>query len=183
MMFHTKSRIATSGYNRAIGFRRRILFRIYFILLVCAISLPVNIASADEFSQLKVQGQFRERDFTREDLLEMKQVEIKTGTIWTTGVHTYMGPSLFTVLKNAGLSKGVIRLTALNNYSTVLDITDLDANYPILAVTMDGQYMSVRDKGPYWIIYPYDDYTRYQTEAVYAQSIWQLTRISLETEE
>jgi hypothetical protein len=42
---------------------------------------------------------------------------------------------------------------------------------------MDGKTMSVRDKGPLWIIYPYDSSADYRTEVVYSRSIWQLDRI------
>ena len=37
----------------------------------------------------------------------------------------------------------------------------------------------MRDKGPLWIIYPYDQNTDYQTEVIYSRSIWQLDRIEV----
>lgn len=37
--------------------------------------------------------------------------------------------------------------------------------------------MSVRDKGPLWVIYPYDSDPALQSEVTYARSIWQLVRI------
>jgi hypothetical protein len=37
--------------------------------------------------------------------------------------------------------------------------------------------MSMRNKGPLWLVYPYDSNVALQTEAVYARSIWQLVRI------
>ena len=40
--------------------------------------------------------------------------------------------------------------------------------------------MSVREKGPLWIVYPYDSNIAFQTETIYARSIWQLDRISIE---
>jgi len=46
-----------------------------------------------------------------------------------------------------------------------------------VATRMDGKVMAVRDKGPYWLVYPYDEDTRYRTEAIYARSIWQLGQL------
>ena len=43
-----------------------------------------------------------------------------------------------------------------------------------------GAPMSVRDKGPLWIVYPYDQNTDYQSEVVFSRSIWQLNRITIQ---
>jgi len=50
---------------------------------------------------------------------------------------------------------------------------------PILAYAMDGAPMLVRDKGPIWVIYPYDEGARYRTDTVYARSVWHLDRIDV----
>ncbi|RYH00603.1 oxidoreductase, partial [Salipiger sp. IMCC34102] len=39
--------------------------------------------------------------------------------------------------------------------------------------------MQVRDKGPLWIVYPYDDTPEYRSEVIYSRSIWQLDRIEV----
>ena len=48
---------------------------------------------------------------------------------------------------------------------------------PILAYLNDGEEMPVRDKGPLWVVYPYDLNASYQSEVIYSRSIWQLDRI------
>jgi hypothetical protein len=40
--------------------------------------------------------------------------------------------------------------------------------------------MSLREKGPLWIIYPFDSSPEYQTELIYSRSIWQLNRIEVQ---
>jgi hypothetical protein len=35
----------------------------------------------------------------------------------------------------------------------------------------------VRDKGPLWLVYPYDSVSAYQTEVIYARSIWQVKQM------
>ena len=42
---------------------------------------------------------------------------------------------------------------------------------------MDGAEMSSRQKGPLWILFPFDDRPEYRTEQAYSWSIWQLARI------
>jgi hypothetical protein len=44
---------------------------------------------------------------------------------------------------------------------------------------MDDRPMSVREKGPLWVIYPFDDVPEYQNETIYSRSIWQLDRIEV----
>jgi hypothetical protein len=44
---------------------------------------------------------------------------------------------------------------------------------------MDDRPMSVRDKGPLWVVYPFDDVPAYQSETIYSRSIWQLDRIEV----
>jgi hypothetical protein len=39
--------------------------------------------------------------------------------------------------------------------------------------------MSVRDKGPLWLVYPYDSAAKYQSEVVFSRSIWQLNRLEI----
>jgi hypothetical protein len=40
--------------------------------------------------------------------------------------------------------------------------------------------MSLREKGPLWVIYPYDSDPAYRTEETYSRSIWQLNRLAAE---
>ena len=49
----------------------------------------------------------------------------------------------------------------------------------ILAIEANGKPLSVRDKGPIWLLYPFDSDARYQTEVIYARSIWQIERMEV----
>jgi hypothetical protein len=50
----------------------------------------------------------------------------------------------------------------------------------LVAYAMNGQTMQLRDKGPLWIVFPYDDSVQYQTDYVFSQSVWQLNRLDVE---
>jgi len=47
---------------------------------------------------------------------------------------------------------------------------------------MNGEPISRREKGPYWLVYPYDVDAKYQSEVVYSKSIWQLVSIERDAE-
>ena len=47
----------------------------------------------------------------------------------------------------------------------------------ILAVKRNGEYMPVRDKGPLFIIYPFDSNPELKSQTYYSRSVWQVAKI------
>jgi len=113
------------------------------------------------------------------DLDAMPQVSFETSTIWTDGVVMFSGVPLKAILGDLDGNSGVIEMVALNDYKVEMPLDRLEDGAPILATRMNGETMSVRDKGPYWVVFPYDSDTKYQTETTYAWSIWQLNRLKV----
>lgn len=113
-------------------------------------------------------------------LLEgLPQHEFATSTIWTEGIVTFRGVRLGDLLQAAGATGTTVTLTALNDYSISMPVADAMADGPLLAFLMNGAPMSVRDKGPVWLVFPYDADASFRTEQTYARSIWQLERIEV----
>ena len=113
-------------------------------------------------------------------LLEaLPQVEFTTATIWTQGEHRFTGVTLEALLDAVGAEGTMLNATAINDYSVEIPVSDAVAGGPIVAYRMDGEPMSVRDKGPLWVVYPYDDVREYRSEVIYSRSIWQLDRIDV----
>ena len=55
------------------------------------------------------------------------------------------------------------------------------ADYPVLfALKMDGRDLTVRDRGPIWIVYPRDDFSELRNERVNARWVWQLNGLTVE---
>jgi hypothetical protein len=102
-----------------------------------------------------------------------------TSTIWSEGIVTFEGVPISALLERLGVESGTLHLTAVNDYSIDIPVEDLLSNDPILADRMNGQEMSLRDKGPLWLVYPYDEDDRFQTEVIFSRSIWQLDRIEV----
>jgi hypothetical protein len=107
-------------------------------------------------------------------------IEFATSTVWTEGVHTFTGVALRDLLDAVGATGDRIRAVALNDYAVEIPVSDDSEGGPILAYTIDGELMSVREQGPLWIVYPFDSNPAYRTETTYARSIWQLDRIAVE---
>ena len=56
------------------------------------------------------------------------------------------------------------------------DFTD----YPVvLAMSMDGTPLTLRTKGPLWIVYPRDQYTELQSPEMNSRWIWQLRALEI----
>jgi len=109
----------------------------------------------------------------------LPQHSFTTGTIWTEGTATYTGVLLRDLLAAVGATGSTVKLTALNDYEISMPIADALMDGPLLANLSNGKPMSLREKGPIWLIYPYDTVDGYRTEQTYARSIWQLIRIAV----
>ena len=70
---------------------------------------------------------------------------------------------------------------AINDYVVEFDRDELTEEAPIVARMIDGEAFGIRENGPLWVVYPYDSGPEYQTELVYARSIWQLVELTVET--
>lgn len=118
-------------------------------------------------------------DFDINALTKMGETQFTTTTSWTEGEQTFVGVSLHSFLDQMGVDSGVLKATAINDYAVEIPVSDAVEGGPIIAYHRNGQEMSVRDKGPLWIVYPFDTNPKYQTEVIYSRSIWQLDRINV----
>lgn len=110
----------------------------------------------------------------------MGSVVVETTTIWTDGVQTFEGVELATLLAALGAEGTVLRAIAHNDYAVDIPVSDAVAGGPVVAYLRNGAAMSMRDKGPLWVIYPFDSKPEYQSELIYSRSIWQLDRIEVQ---
>ena len=152
--------------------------------LCLAVAFAITMTSSRGFSQSDlplevVLADGQSHVLSLSELDDMEQIEFETGSIWTDGKHRYSGISLYNLLEHFGAKGTVLRMIALNDYSIEMPIEDLEENAPIVATRVDGETMSVRDKGPYWVIYPFDASPRYRTESIHARSVWQLQRFEV----
>ncbi len=112
-------------------------------------------------------------------LKALPQASFSTRTIWTDGPVTFEGVRLKDLVAAVGASGGTLHAIALNDYAVDIPVADATADGPIVAYAIDGHALPVRNRGPLWIVYPYDAKADYRSEVVYSRSIWQLNRIDV----
>jgi hypothetical protein len=65
----------------------------------------------------------------------------------------------------------------------VIPIAAFDHEDTLIAFSRNGAPMSVRDKGPLWIVFPFDqDADKYRSTTYKAYAIWGLVRLELQNE-
>jgi hypothetical protein len=100
-------------------------------------------------------------------------------TPWTEGSTRFEGPLLEAVLEAAGARGKTLIVKALNDYSAEVPASDAEAFPTMLATMMNGAEMSVRDKGPLFLIYPFDTHPELYNEKYFSRSVWQIREIEV----
>jgi hypothetical protein len=121
-------------------------------------------------------------DTAQFDMDMLKAMDAKsfvTTTIWTDGDQTFTGVPLSALLDALGVDSGTLSASAINDYTVEIPVEDETTSQAIVAYMNNGEIMSVRDKGPLWIVYPYDSDDSLWAEVVFSRSIWQLDRIKV----
>jgi len=117
--------------------------------------------------------------FDLDGLAALGSETISTSTIWTEGKVEFRGVPLTVFLSKLKAEGSVLRVWALNDYTVDVPFADAVEGGPMLAYEANGERLSVRDKGPIWLAYPFDSDPAYQTEVIYARSIWQIERMEV----
>lgn len=112
-------------------------------------------------------------------LAALPQHSFRTVTPWHAEPRTYSGPLLRDVLAAAGAHGEQLTAVALNKYKVAIPAADATQWQVIVARELDGQPMAIRDKGPLFIIYPFDSHSDLRNERYYSRSAWQLRRIEV----
>jgi len=118
-------------------------------------------------------------EFDMAMLAALAQKTTVTKTPWTTGEVSFAGPLGSALLDAVGATGGTLKVVALNDYSADVPAADLREHPVILATAMDGKPMSVREKGPLFLIYPFDDEPDLYNETYFNRSVWQIARIEV----
>ena len=102
-----------------------------------------------------------------------------TSTPWDSA-RTYSGPAGSLLLDRLGAGGTNIVAEALNDYAASIPRSDFTRRGAILATRIDGLPMTVRDKGPVFIVYPFDDRPGLKRTEFFQRSVWQLSRLHVE---
>lgn len=112
-------------------------------------------------------------------LEQLGLTEVNTATPWHSGTMRFEGVLLRAVLGLVEARGSNLLATAHNEYSATLPVSDAARYNVILAMKLNGETMTLRDKGPLFIIYPFDSEKALQNDMTYIRSVWQLRHIDV----
>jgi hypothetical protein len=118
--------------------------------------------------------------FSMEMLEKLPQKTFSTLTPWHPGKTEFTGPLLRDVLAATGAKGTKIVATALNDYKTTIPFEDAANHDVIVARLLNGKPMLIREKGPLFIVYPYDSKAELKAEKFYNRSAWQLAKLDIQ---
>lgn len=110
----------------------------------------------------------------------LPQHEFTTLTPWEDRPIKFSGPLLRDVLRLVQARGQTLRATALNDYRISIPADDAQQFDVIIATRLNEQPMSIRTRGPLFIIYPFNAHPQLQSARYYERSIWQLKAIHVE---
>jgi len=109
----------------------------------------------------------------------LPQASFATRTPWYREPRRFTGPLLRDLLDAVGAEGSVLRLVALNDYRVEMPVDDARRHDVIVARLLDERPMAVRDKGPLFVIYPFDAHPELRSAVYYGRSAWQLRTIDV----
>lgn len=157
--------------------RRRLFVSLVLSAVAVSLVVPGAVRAADTVLTVSGPGGVS-ATFDMAALDGLPQTAVTTTTPWYDGARTFSGPLLRTVLQRAGVTGTMLKITALNDYSVEIPAEDLDLYGVVLASRIDGKPLSVRDKGPLFVIYPFDSRTDLKQEKFYSRAAWQVAKIT-----
>lgn len=167
------------------------LIRVVALLCAGFGLLSGNLAGAKSLSQptgkpiLTVTGKITVTNdsgkavFDRQMLESLGEASFTTSTPWHDEPHKFEGVPLAKLLDTVGVAGDRLVVTALNDYVTEIPVEDARKFGIILALKRDGQYMPISDKGPIFLIYPFDSDSELKAQVYYKRSAWQVSRIEV----
>lgn len=137
---------------------------------------PVVLTVSGPLGQTNADGTAR---FDMAMLEALPQRETRTTTPWHEGLQTFSGPRLSDLMAALGATGSELRVVALNDYAASVPWSDLETYPVILATRHNGNPMPVRQHGPLFVIYPFDEHPEIRTEVHFGRSVWQIDRIEV----
>ena len=103
----------------------------------------------------------------------------QTDTPWYKGKTSFQGVLLDVLMRHVGCYGTMVRAYALDDYFVEIPVDDFRLYGTLLAVKRDGDYMPIDDKGPLWVMYPFDSRSVLQQNLYYGRCVWQLQQLEV----
>lgn len=168
--------------SRRSALTRRTLLSLLVATTAPAVAAPV-LQRPTQTPILKVSGKIGVFNEGNTALFDLKMLEalgtasFSTTTPWYDGPVTFEGPPMTKVMEAVRARGETVTAVALNDYVTEIPMRDFARYGVLLALKRDGAYMPVRDKGPLFIVYPYDTDPELKHRRFYSRSAWQVAEL------
>lgn len=113
-------------------------------------------------------------------LERLPQHSFTTKTPWFRQPRKFTGPLLRDVLAAVGAQGQTLKAIALNDYVVDIPFEDALQVDVIVARLLDDKPMPVREKGPLFIVYPFDSKPELRNAIYFSRSAWQLKAIRVQ---
>jgi hypothetical protein len=100
-------------------------------------------------------------------------------TPWYSEKTRFEGPLGAALLDQVGAKGTTLKVTALNDYAVEIPVADFRKWPVILATKINDKPISVREKGPIFVIYPFDEEPSLYNELYFGRSAWQVKSIEV----
>lgn len=155
--------------------------RHFFVTAIFALGMPVAAFAQDIFSVIGPDGT-AVKSYSLEQLDSLEQTTYVTKNPFIDGTSEFSGPLARVVLADAGQDMpkdAQLTVMAINDYKIDLPVSEILDFDVMLATRRDGETMSLREKGPIWIMYPISDNAELEDEAINSRLVWQLKSIQI----
>lgn len=120
-----------------------------------------------------------EAQFDRSMLEALPQHEFETSTPWTEGINHYRGPLMRELLARLNAESDSVHVAALNGYEADIPVSDFEEYEVILALEKDEKAIPIREYGPLWVLYPFDQDEALLSEKIRFRAVWQVMHIDV----
>ncbi len=165
---------------------RRLVTRFLFLSTLAVAAQAQTLDEPKDRVVLSISGKIGVKNAGEMALFDMKMLEALpqhsfiTNTPWHDRPVKFTGPLLADVLAAVKASGNVVKAVALDDYAISIPVTDTTQYKVIVARLLDDKPMAVRDKGPLFVVYPFDDSATLRSSAYYDRSIWQLKTLDVQ---
>ncbi|SMF13406.1 hypothetical protein SAMN06265365_105138 [Tistlia consotensis] len=147
-----------------------------FAALLLLVAAPALLPGSARAQSLTVEGNIVAGPctLTREELDKLPRGEFTTTTQWTQGKATFRGVMGQALMRSLGAAGTMVEAHALDGYTIEIPLDDFETTPMLIADQMDGKPLP-KDKGPFWIVYPYD--AGYDAQQYVDRSVWALDKL------
>lgn len=175
-------RLWLTGVQAFVLVRRIFLFKLFllgpFAFGAGILQSPIGDVLLEVSGSLSFTNTHHGMQFDREMLLSFRQVKIITSSPWESGINTYVGPKVSDIFERVGASGSEVRVTALNGYKVTISEKDIRQYDFIIALSKNGEKLTVRERGPLFLIYSFDDHPdAFLEHYLNRKTVWQVSEL------